>query len=1201
MSSTKGGAIHNTQQSTMTIGDEVIFSSNTSVSSGGAIYNVNSSSMTIGKNAVFSSNTAGDHAGAISNQKSSMIIGSGVTFSSNAAVISAGALYNGDNGLVEIGDESIFEYNSAGNDGGALYNIGRSTLTIGNNTIISYNTAGNRGGGLFTGTNSVSKIGDGVVFSSNVANTGGAIHNIFNVEIGSGAVFSYNTAVSSGGAVHNTQGATMTIGENAVFHSNSAKYGGTVYNSDNGIIEFGDGVVFSSNSANSSGGALYNVQGSTITIGKNAVFSSNLTKKYAGAISSQNSFLEIGSGVSFSSNVAVNNAGALYNGNAGLVEIAEDASFLFNTAGVDGGAIFNIGRSTFTIGNNALISHNTAGARGGGLFTGTYSLSKIGDGVIFSSNVANTGGAIHNIFNVEIGSGAVFSYNTAVSSGGAVHNTQGATMTIGENAVFHSNSAKYGGAIYNVQGSTITIGDGVIFSSNSAEYGGAIYLDEGVINMENPVFTGNEAEKLGGAVYIEGENGKVEMNIKITKDIEVSGNTADKIDNVFYLAKEAELKLDIDSGTTLNLKDGVMSENDNTAITKTGEGLLFLDSENNRIDGILNIFGGEIKTGYSIGCGNIFFDNSALLHITDDIEMKNEIYAKNGGVQDITIETDGEIKLTMSGIMGIGNETLNKNGTGSMIFDTASSTNLLKTNLTEGTLRVLTDDYVSKNVEVSYGATLNGTGKITGDVINKGVVIPGGETSIGTLTIDGNYTENGILGIRLYQNEIPTNNLLLVYGKADIDKASKIDLDLRYGFRIGEEYTILTSSSGVSGIYDGFVNDLSSFDILISSDTNNVYLKLDGINTNYSSLSNLSHNQKEVSKTIDKITNGTDKEIENKISNIIGTAESLDEEGKKAVFDEIAGSIYANMLYASADNSWRKQIYNQITKKINRDLDREKQTTCTYNLWGQIYGSHIIRDTDSNSINKFTDDSAYAMIGWDNYCGEDNVILGYVAEFGKHKGKQGDDEFEMNDYKGGIYFGTFGKRWNFKSSLTGGYQQYEVDREQNLLQTTTESEYAGYSINAAADLYYTAYQTVKGNFSLSPFGGLEGSFVYTDAFKEKAKGNAASWLDVKENNFVIADAKLGFRVENISKLSWYAELSGKYNLTGEKGTFNAKINGVGDDIEIYGLKNGKISGKMEAGLDLKIGNHFDIFLVGICEQAEKFGKYSGHIGVNYGW
>ena len=606
-------------------------------------------------------------------------------------------------------------------------------------------------------------------------------------------------------------------------------------------------------------------------------------------------------------------------------------------------------------------------------------------------------------------------------------------------------------------------------------------------------------------------------------------------------------------------------------------------------------------TEYSIGNGNIYFDNSAVLHITDDIEMENAIYANSTGVQDITIDIDDGIDLSMNGVMGIGNETLNKNGTGTMIFDTASSANLLNTNLSEGTLRVLTDNYVSKNTEVSNGAILNGTGKITGDVINKGIVSPGEGTSIGTLTIDGNYAEKGILEINLYQNEILPNDLLLVTGNADIDSASKIYLDLRYGFKIGEEYTILTASSGVSGIYDGFVNDLSSFDILISSDTNNVYLKLDGINTNYSSLSNLSHNQKEVSMAIDKITNGTDKEVENKISKIIGTAESLDEEGKKAVFDEIAGSIYANMLYASADNSGRKQIYNQITKKLNRNPNREKQTTCTYNLWGQMYGSHITRDTDSNSINKFTDDSAYAMIGWDNYCGEDNVILGYVAEFGKHKGKQGDDEFEMNDYKGGIYFGTFGEKWNFKSSLTGGYQQYEVDRDQKLLQTTTESEYSGYSVNAAADLYYVAYQTEGGNFSLSPFGGLEGSFVYTDAFKEKAKGNAASWLDVKENKFLIADAKLGFRVENISQVSWYAELSGKCNLAGEKGTFNAKINGVGDDIEIYGLKNGQFSGKMEAGLDLKLGEHFDVFVVGTCEQAEKFGKYSGHLGVNYGW
>lgn len=1228
------GAVYSVNNSTMTIGDKAVFNFNTGIR-GGGVYNAYSSTMTIGDGAVFSSNTvknnniisSGSGGGVTNSDDSIMIIGDGVAFSANKASLRGGGVYNAVRSTMTIGDEVFFSSNTSvyggavynndsvmtigdkakfvsneGTYGAAVYNQNSADLTIGNDAVFSSNTAetnagaisnirasvaigtgatfssntAKTGGAIMNGTDGILTIGDNAKFLSNFGReTSGAIQNINNasLSIGQNAIFSLNTAGGDGGGgISNRNGSSVIIGNNAFFQWNTAgKTGGAIYNIQGSTMTIGDGVVFSSNTANLYGGAIYNINSSSMTIGKNAVFSSNTAGDHAGAISNQRSYMIIDSGVTFSSNAAVISAGALYNGDNGLVEIGDESIFEYNSAGNDGGALYNIGRSTLTIGNNAIISYNTAGNRGGGLFTGTNSVSKIGDGVVFSSNAAKTGGAIHNIFDVEIGSKAEFSYNTAVSSGGAIYNVNGATMTVGDEAIFNSNTA--------------------------GESGGAIYLGNGIINMKNPIFLNNEAGKLGGAVYVNGENEKAEMNIKITEDIIAEGNTANGVDNVFYLAQKADLNLDIDSGVTLSLMDGVVSENNDTAVTKTGEGVLLLGSANNRIDGILNIFGGEIKTGYSIGSGNIFFDNSALLHITDDIEMENNIYAKSGGVQDITIQTDDGIKLTMSGVMGIGNETLNKNGTGSMIFDTASSTNLLKTNLTEGILRVLTDDYVSENVDVSNGATLSGTGKITGDVVNKGMVSPGKETGIGRLKIDGNYLEQGILGVRLYQDETPANDLLLVSGNADIDNVSKIYLDLRYGFKIGEEYTILTALSGLNGIYDGFVNDLSSFDILISSDMNNVYLKINSVNTNYSSLSNLSHNQKEVSKAIDKITNGTDSEIKEKISKILGTTEPLDEAGKKAVFDEMAGCIYANMLYAAADNSGRKQLYNQINKKINR----EGPTTCTYNLWGQMYGSHIIRDTDSNSINKFTDNSAYAMIGWDNYCDEDDAILGYVVEFGKHKGTQGDDEFEMNDYKGGIYFGSFGERWNFKSSLMGGYQQYEVDREQKLLETPTESEYSGYSVNAVADLYYVAYQTEGGNFSLSPFGGLEGNFVYTKAFTEKAKGNAASWLDVKENNFVIADAKLGFRVENISKLRWYAELSGKCNLAGEKGTFKAKINGLDDEVEIFGLKNGMFSGKLEAGLDFKLGDHFDIFVVGTCEQAEKFGKYSGHIGVNYGW
>ena len=95
----------------------------------------------------------------------------------------------------------------------------------------------------------------------------------------------------------------------------------------------------------------------------------------------------------------------------------------------------------------------------------------------------------------------------------------------------------------------------------------------------------------------------------------------------------------------------------------------------------------------------------------------------------------------------------------------------------------------------------------------------------------------------------------------------------------------------------------------------------------------MSHNQTETAKTIDAVTARSNESEIGKISKIIGTADSLNDEDKKKVFDEVAGSIYGNALLTAARNGARRQIYNQIEEKINRDGNkRSSHIPCTYNI-----------------------------------------------------------------------------------------------------------------------------------------------------------------------------------------------------------------------------------------------------------------------------
>ena len=876
--------------------------------------------------------------------------------------------------------------------------------------------------------------------------------------------------------------------------------------------------------------------------------------------------------------------------------------FAENQAFGKGGAIYT-GAGALNI-SNAVFKNNTA-VSGGAIYSDNGQIHF--DSIVFASNTATAGdgGAVYAANNTFNFTGASpFSNNKAVNGNGGGAYFWKAVSIFDDIARFISNSASVnGGAVYADNGSSVTYNDNVYFENNSAgNFGGALYVGSGtVVNMGNIEFKNNTAGQKGGAVYMEG--GSISdlavLSINSSTDTLISGNKAAGVSNVFHLEKYAELNLDIASGTVMDIRDAMtVTNNNNNVITKEGDGLLALDNVNNVLNGRLNIYNGEIRTGSVTGTDDIYFRNG-LLHLTRSSTLDRNIYV-DSPISAVSIETDSNTVITYNGAMGTGIAgDFNKSGYGKIIFNTHSSANIANTMVSEGELEILTNNFLSLNTTIDNGAFLTGNGTITGNVINSGTLRPGTTSAFGTLTIDGDYTENGVLAVRLNENINPTNDILAVTGNTVINSGSKVNLDLRSGFILNTSYVILKSSGAVTGNYDGLLNTLPSFGIAVTTDTNNVYLEVTSININYSNTPGMSHNQKETAKTIDAISRGGNAAIL-AISKIIGTVDPLSDEGKKAVFDEIAGSVYANALMTAAKNSGRRQIFGQIEEKINRNPSREEHSPCTYNIWSQIYGSHINMDSDSNSPKNFTDSSGYLMVGFDDYCGDLNAILGYTAAFGRHSGKQGSDELTINDYKAGAYFGAFGSKWTFKASATSGYQQYEAERQQRILQSETSAEYDGYTLTADVDMYYSVYQ--KNGFKLSPFGGLEGSYIFTNEFKEKAKGNAAVQLNVKENGFTTADSRLGLRVENAGQLvNWYAELSGKYNLTGRKGMFEAALNGLDYEMEIYGASNSMFSGQIEGGVNVKLGTHVNLFVTGALEQAERFGIYSGQLGINYSW
>ncbi|MGL4942403.1 MAG: hypothetical protein ACRC46_04345 [Thermoguttaceae bacterium] len=154
-------------------------------------------------------------------------------------------------------------------------------------------------------------------------------------------------------------------------------------------------------------------------------------------------------------------------------------------------------------------SHNYGGNYGGVMYA-AKTATIVGGTNNFTSNKANAGGAMYAGGDMSINGGTnTFTSNNAATGngGGAIYS--GGAVTIapasGDTAtnVFTDNNAnKSGGAIYAVGGVQLANSTNTFSGNQSGEYGGAIYADGSVsVSSGTNTFTGNMA-KNGGAIAL---------------------------------------------------------------------------------------------------------------------------------------------------------------------------------------------------------------------------------------------------------------------------------------------------------------------------------------------------------------------------------------------------------------------------------------------------------------------------------------------------------------------------------------------------------------------------------------------------------------------------------------------------------------------------------------------------------------------------
>lgn len=364
-----------------------------------------------------------------------------------------------------------------------------------------------------------------------------------------------------GGAIFCQKVGDVTINGGIIKDNEAFDYGGAIGYIGKGTLTINGGEISGNKvQADGSGGGIYLQGKGKITGGK---ISGNSAQNGGGITTGKNANLEI-TGGEISGNSTTNVGGGIYCASNSVVKFT--GGKISKNQGKFGGGVGVTLNGNFVMEGSGTISENVAPSSGGGIYlwgktpacdlvSGTIEKNqaktgggirlnspkaKIG-GVVIQENVANFGGGIYSslpedeTFTID---GVKLIKNEA-RSGGAVCLPGGGTLNF-NNSEFKENIAYYGGGIWTSMPMTV---EGTIFIGNEAVksdepvdsggnpenlgHGGAIYLqtrlaDDGVVTVDNCTFTGNKADKSGGAISVDETHGL----LRVVNNTVFDGNQA---------------------------------------------------------------------------------------------------------------------------------------------------------------------------------------------------------------------------------------------------------------------------------------------------------------------------------------------------------------------------------------------------------------------------------------------------------------------------------------------------------------------------------------------------------------------------------------------------------------------------------------------------------------------------------------------------
>lgn len=762
-------------------GDAIISGNHATNTVVGAVYSYGGGIYAVGTLNLYSGTIKGNDAktggGGVSASVSCTFDMYGGEISGNTANYGGGVFVSNASSLTMTGGK-IKGNTSVNSHGGGVCLDGTLNMTGGE---ISGNTSKSYGGGVFVQANGTFNLGSVTGTGANAvySGTGKIINN--KADDGDDETENLGGGVFVNFTDNKVGKFNLYSGE---ISGNSALRGGGVAVWPLASFEMFGGKISGNTATGDGGGGIF--------FGDTKVTAASETKtfiKIHGGEISGNTSGGSGGGISFWSNggltmdggeiknnKAAGKGGGVAFGNYSTGNLSGKAQIKNNTAAWGGGFGIWISSQLTIDGENVKIDGNTSAGTGGGIYVNAGGSLILEKGTISGNTSVSDGGGIYNCGSFVMNDGLI-TKNNALSGGGVSGSGTDAIIELYGGTITENVAKGNGGGVGITCSATI---DGVTISRNSAGLGGGFNnWGDGIIEFKSGTITENWSGTGGGISIYQPDDTRYDYSkLIISGDAVISGNDAETVGGGVYVRGKLEMS-----------EDAVISGNS----AENGGGVYVYTGATFTMSG--GVIGGETKEeGNTANYGGGVYV-AGTLTLSESGQIKNNNASDSGGGVFVN-----ESVMNMSGGTISGNSA---NSGGGVLFYGDRPTNRGTGNFSGGTVSGNTANRYGGGVWVWKDTKFNVSGSpvITGNTRTDGTV---DNTYLNSaeawITVSGVLTNNARIGVTNVGNQLRT--VTKDFGSKN---SSNADTLARNVFKADKEGQVAVLDSGEVVLKEGKV------------------------------------------------------------------------------------------------------------------------------------------------------------------------------------------------------------------------------------------------------------------------------------------------------------------------------------------------------------------------------------------------------------